>query len=252
MRVRALTWGLVMALCALPLLAQNIPAGDDVWDTLGGGSTNTILLSADWNALCGVDVADTTVQLKGYNLAGYGTGDTVVTRLADADFSGGNVATVAIQLKALQFVNDGSHPCSPLTLWVHQYGTQTRGSMTITRNDSSGGTFSASVPVSIIIEAKNGSTVVGSIKASGVFDDTTASPWSYNPPTGGTGGKAWYPGVDPSTGQPSTTCRFGKETAPSTHCYQYPPKCPTKQVLGNAQAKATAIAVEPCTVAVAQ
>lgn len=256
---------LVAMLLALPLAAQNIPAGDDVWDTVGGGATNTMLLSEDWADLCGVTVGNQTVQFKGYNISGYGTGDTVVTRKELADLTSSSQDTIAIELKELSFVSQGTHPCSPATLWVREYGTQTEGSMTITRTSSAGGTFTASVPVSIIIEAKNGSTVIGSVVADGIFNDTSASPWSYQPPTGGTSGKAWYPSVDPVTHQPAGTCRFGTETAPSTHCYQPPPKCPTKSVLpagsasigiggededDDAEPAPAPVPAEPCSVAV--
>ncbi|HET9229466.1 MAG TPA: hypothetical protein VFR31_22490 [Thermoanaerobaculia bacterium] len=224
---------LVAILLAVPVAAQNIPAGDDIWDTVGGGATNTMLLSADWFALCGVTVPDTTVQFKGYNINGYGTGDTVITRTAVADFSSSSTVTVPIQLKELSFVSVGTHPCSPATLWVHEEGTQQPGSMTITRTGPAGGTYSATVEVSGEIEAKNGSTVIGSVPFDGTFNDPSSSPWSYTPPTGGTSGKPWYPSVDPATGQPAGTCRFGTETAPSSHCYQYPPKCKSRIAAGS-------------------
>ena len=234
MRSPAVKLMLVAMLLAVPVVAQNIPAGDDVWDTVGGGATNTMLLSADWFALCGVTVPDTTVQFKGYNINGYGTGDTVITRTAAADFSSSSTVTVPIELKELSFVSVGTHPCSPATLWVREYGTQQPGTMTITRTGPAGGTYSASVEVSILIEAKNGSTVIGSVPADGTFNDPSSSPWSYAPPTGGTSGKPWYPSVDPVTHQPAGTCRFGNETAPSSHCYQYPPKCSRVAVGGSA------------------
>ena len=65
MRARGFALGLAVVLCALPLAAQNIPPGDDVWDSLGGGATDVTLSSADWYALCGANVPDTAVLLKG-------------------------------------------------------------------------------------------------------------------------------------------------------------------------------------------
>ena len=251
MRSRAAALGLAVLLCAVPLLAQDyfIAQGDDVWNTPGGGGTRTVLLASQWKSLCGVTVPDTSVTFKGYNIGGYGTGDTVITRLQDADVSGlNNPVTVAIRLKELSFVNSGSHPCSPLTLWVTESSSQEDGEMTITRTSSAGGTFSASVPVSVVIQAKNSSgLVVGSTRGNGSFDDSSSSPWSFAPPTGGASGNEWYPSVDPVTHAAQGTCRFGNETAPSTHCYEPPPTCggiitasSTKGIRSNA------IAVEPC------
>jgi hypothetical protein len=245
---------LVVGLCALPVLAQDIPAGDDVWDSLGGGATDVTLSSADWFALCGVTVPDTALQLKGYNIAGYGTGDTVVTRLDPASFANGNTVTVRIQLKRLSFVNDGPHPCSPLTIRVTEDTsvTQLIDKMTITRNSASGGAFSANVPVKAVINAldSNGN-VVGTTYVGGILGDASTSPWSYQPPTGGVTGKAWYPGVDPVTQQPVRVCRRGNKTLPAKHCYQPPPKCPApKPVQPVGTASADAISIEPCTTTV--
>ena len=129
MQARTLMLGLLSAalLVALPGWGQDIPAGDDAWDSLGGGATEVTLSSADWKALCGASVPDTVVQLVGYNIPGLGTADTVVTRLDNAVFGTGNTATVKIQLKQLSFVNDGSHPCSPLTIRVTQDSVQSTG-----------------------------------------------------------------------------------------------------------------------------
>src|SRR6476660_2447257 len=158
----------IAALCALPAAAQNIPAGDDLWASVGGGSTYVTLTSADWFSLCGVHVADTSVNMKGQAIAGMGNGDTIVTRLDAASLpSVGSSATVRIQLKSLSLVNDGSHPCSPYTLTVAPSGTQTIDNMTITRSSSNGGTFVAVVPVQVVITAKNGGTTVGSTVVSG-------------------------------------------------------------------------------------
>jgi hypothetical protein len=228
-----LVLGLIAVLCALPLFATSppdIPAGDDVWDTPPGGGTNTILTSADWFALCGVTVPDTGVQFKGFNIPGQGTGDTVVTRLGNAPLpSNGSSATIAIKLKDLSFVSDGTHPCSGqgLTLRAHEDTVQATGSMTITRTSSGGGTFTASVPVSVVVEAVNSSgAVVGSTYMNGVLTDQSSSPWSYQPPNGGAlKAGPWYPSVDPVTHDRSRTCRFGNENAPSSHCYQNPPPC---------------------------
>jgi hypothetical protein len=74
----------------------------------------------------------------------------------------------------------------------------------------------------VAVTAYNGSTPVGSTVVSGnLGDTTTTTPWSYSPPAGGAiQPSPWYPAVDPATGQAVTGCRFGKESAPSSHCYQ--------------------------------
>lgn len=247
MRANVLALGFTALLCALPLVAQDIPPGDDVWDSLGGGATEVTLSSADWKALCGVSVPDTPVQLKGYNIAGLGTGDTVVTRLDNASFESGNTATVAIQLKDLSFVNDGTHPCSPLTIRVTDAGSQALGTMTITRTSSAGGSFTARVPVNAVIEAVDSNGVVkGSTAVSGVLGDDGTSPWAYATGTSATTSQVWKPGVDPATQQPVRVCRIGNKILPARHCYQPPPPCPVTKFPPPAGTDAAVVA-EPCT-----
>lgn len=230
MKLRILTILTALLVAALPLWAQNIPAGDDKWDSVGGGSTNVTLSSADWAALCGAGVGDTTVNLKGKNLPGQGTADTIVTRLTPANFSGGATQTVSIKLKSLTMVSTGSHPCSPATLYVTALpqSAQLAGTMTITRLSSAGGNFQANVPVSVDIVAKNSSGVpVGAtINVNGTLSDISTSPWSYTQPSGaGSPGQPWYPSTDPATQQPAKTCRRGNKILPAIHCYQPPPPC---------------------------
>ena len=247
MRARILTLGLTALLSAFPLIAQDIPPGDDVWDSLGACATEVTLSSADWRALCGVTVADTAVQLKGYNIPGQGTGDTVVSRLDNASFSTSNTATVAIQLKDLSFVNDGSHPCSPLTIRVTDASSQALGTMTITRTSSAGGTFSAQVPVNAVIQSVDGSGIVrGSTSVSGVLGDDGTSPWTYAAGLSATSAQVWKPGVDPVTKQPVRVCRIGRKILPARHCYQPPPPCPTTSTTLAAQTDTNAIAKEAC------
>jgi hypothetical protein len=255
---------------ALPGWAQNIPAGDDAWDSVGGGASEVTLSSADWKALCGASVPDTVVQLVGYNIPGLGTADTVVTRLNDAVFGTGSTASVRIQLKTLSFVNDGSHPCSPLTIRVTQDSVQSTGTMTITRTSSAGGTFTAQVPVNAVIQAVDSAgNVTGTTYVSGVLGDDGASPWTYGAAgataaqarirahkalsTGGGGTTAttapWKPGIDPVTQQPARICRIGNKTLPARHCYQPPPPCPAKSPTPISDTASTkAFATETCTV----
>lgn len=242
MKARGLAMCFAVMLCALPLVAQNIPAGDDIWDSKGGGSTDATLSSADWFALCGVSVPDTAVLLKGFNIPGYGTGDTVITRLTGASLpSIGSSATVPIRLKELSFVSDGSHPCSPLTIRVTEDTSQVNGSMTITKTSSAGGTFVASVAVNAVVEAVNSSgTVVGSTFVSGVLSDVTPVPWSYTPPPGAPSTtNPWYPAVNPATQQPVLVCRRGNKILPARHCYQPAPKCKAVGVGGTGTTNAT-------------
>lgn len=280
MKARTFFLGALSAalLAALPAWAQDIPAGDDTWNSVGGGATNVTLSSADWKALCGVSVADTAVQLVGYNIPGLGTADTVVTRLDNASFAAGSTATVRIQLKQLSMVNDGPQPCSPLTIRVTQDTTQSVGSMTITRTSSAGGTFTAQVPVAAVIQAlDDAGNVRGTTYVSGTLGDDSNSPWAYGTYTGvaaragirrgrkalssgstggtvGTGGgtattSPWTPGIDPVTKQPVRTCRIGRKTLPAQHCYQPPPPCPVAAPATDSPATLSkALATETCTV----
>ena len=176
MKARIFVLLVVAAICALPIVAQNIPAGDDLWSTVGSGSSYVTLTDADWAAICGVHPGNVTVNLKSQPLSGMGNGDTVVTRLDAASLpSIGSSSTVRIQLKSLSMVNDGSHPCSPYTVTVTPSGTQSINNMTITRTGSGGGTFVAVVPVKVAITAYNGTTVVGSTVVSGSLGDTTTT-----------------------------------------------------------------------------
>jgi hypothetical protein len=261
-------------LAALPGWAQDIPASNDTWNSVGGGSTYVTLTSADWKALCGVSVADTSVSLTGQNIPGLGTADTVVARLDNATFGGGNTATVRLQLKQLSMVSDGSHPCSPLTIRVTQDVNQDIGTMTITRTSAAGGTFTAKVPVAAVVQAVDGSgNVKGTTFLSGTLGDDSTSPWAYGTFTGtaslagvrnrhkaatggtvGSGGTAgtspWTPGVDPVTKQPVRICRYGVETLPAYHCYQPPPPCPivkNPQPISDTSGTAKAVA-QACTV----
>jgi hypothetical protein len=256
MKARVFALGFVAVLCSLPMVAQDIPAGPDVWDSLGGGATNLVLSSADWNLLCGVTTGDSAVQLKGFNIPGQGTGDTIINRLNNASLpSIGSSATVNIQLANLSMVSDGSHPCSPLTLRVKPDPNSTQGisQMTITKTSAAGGTFSAKVLVTALIEAVDSSgTVQGSTTVSGALDDTSASPWSYAPPIAAAQAAPWHPGVDPATKKPVRVCRIGNKTLPAQHCYQPRPKCkvrPAPVDTGAARdGNAVIIAVEPCSI----
>src|SRR3954454_18823246 len=260
-------------LAALPGWAQDIPAGDDTWNSVGGGSTTVTLSSADWKALCGVTVADTTVSLVGQNIPGLGTADTVVTRLDAASFGAGNTANVKIQLKQLSLVSDGSHPCSPLTIRVTQDVSQATGSMTITRTSAAGGTFTAKVPVSAVVQAVDGSgNVKGTTYVSGVLGDDSTSPWAYGTFTGvatmagarnrhkattAARTSPWAPGIDPVPQQPVRVCRIGNKTLPAYHCYQPPPPCPivkqpSPQPIGDATGVKAVAVDQACTVGTQQ
>lgn len=217
------------ALLAVPAFAQDIPAGPDVWDTQGAGSTTVTLSGADWGALCGASSGNATVSLKGFNLPGQGTGDTIVNRLDYADLTSSSTANVNIQLAALSMVSDGSHPCSPATLRVvaSPPSSQRIGGMTITRTSSAGGTFTAVVPIDADITAVDsaGNPVGRTVHIAGDLGDTSGSPWAYPTTTAAAAPIAWNPGVDPVTKQKVKVCRRGNKILPAIHCYQPPPKC---------------------------
>lgn len=242
MRVRAAALGLAVLLCAVPLLAQDyfIEAGDDVWNTPGGGGTHMVILGSQFATLCGaVNAPDTSVTFKGYNIPGLGTGDTVVTREDDADVSVlDDPVEVSVLLKKLSFRSTSTHPCSPNTIWMSESGTQTPGTMTITRTSGNGGTFGGTVNVSVAMVAKNssGQVVGGTANARGSLNDSGSGTWAV-----GSGGAAWLP---------AGTCRFGNETAPSTHCYEPATTCPVVIGVGSTKGvRSKAVAQpEPCSI----
>jgi hypothetical protein len=198
-----------LVLGALPVLAQDIPMGDDVWSTQGGGESYVTIAGVDLDSICGATGNnDTVVALKGVNLSGQGTGDIVIARTAAAIFpSDGGPATVDVQVKDLHFasIDPIDTTCGALDLDLRLHGGQAQQPttpMTITREDGLGGTFDADLDMVLdyTFSDANGDEV-------GTLPPTQATlgnppggtPWSYNPPAQPLSTSApWYPGVTKS------------------------------------------------------
>lgn len=218
-------------LLAVPATAQNIGGGDDIWNTSGNGATYTTINSSEWLLLCGVNAPSQTINMTGKNIPGLGTGDTVIARLGAADFSSGSTATVPIQLKRINFVSQGATPCSPNTLRMRERVPQAQqpvSTMTIVREDSLGGTFSAEIKVDAVYEAVNSSgVVVGSpVAVYATLTETSGpSPWSYQPPSGALNPSApWNPGVS-KTLQPVQIRRSCIDIILNEHAYKPATTC---------------------------
>lgn len=217
---------LAFALClANPGFAQNVPAGDDVWNTSGGGATYATIDTPQWVELCGESAPSQTINMTGKNIPGYGTGDTVITRLAAADFSQGSTVTVPIRLKKIGFISQGTTPCSPNLIRMRENGTQNDTQMTITREDSLGGTFSAVVDVTAVYEvvdsAGNVAPGTGSVPVNAEMREVGGpAPWSYRPPSGSLNPNApWHPGVSKTTLQPVQIRRSCLDIILNEHAY---------------------------------
>lgn len=220
-------------LVAVPAAAQNIGPGDDIWNTSGGGATYTTINSSEWLILCGVNAPSQTIHMTGKNIPGLGTGDTVITRLGTADFSGGSTASVPIQLKRINFVSQGATPCSPNTVRMRERVPQAQqpiSVMTVNREDALGGTFSAEIVVDAVYEVVNssGQVIGGSVPVFATLTETSGpSPWSYQAPTGALhAGSPWHPGVSKTTLQPVQIRRSCIDIILNEHAYKPATKCP--------------------------
>ncbi len=216
-----------------PAFAQNLPAGDDVWNTSGGGATYATIASAEWVQLCGVSAPSQTINMPGKNIPGYGTGDTIIARLQPAVFGSNGVAVVDIQLKKIGFISQGTTPCSPnlIRMIEDDDATQNITKMTITREDSLGGTFTATVDVTAVYEVVDSAGNVvpgtGSVPVSADMVEVGGpSPWSYRPPAGALNpGAAWHPGVSKTTLQPVQIRRSCLSIILNEHAYKPATTC---------------------------
>jgi hypothetical protein len=222
-------------MAGLPAAAQNIPAGDDVWNTPGGGGTYFTMPGSDLDTVCGIrGHGDTVIVLTGKNLPGQGDGDIVIRRLSDAVFPAGSGGStqVGIQAKSLSFASAStvSTLCGNLKFTVSLDGGQANQPttwMTITRDDKLGGTFNAAIMLNVRFDATNsaGNPVGPPLHYSPTLPDPGGTPWAYHPPANPLNpNAAWFPGVT-KAGQPVTVNRFYDPAMgiPASHQYQ-PPK----------------------------
>ena len=196
-RTAALSFAIALVLTVLPATAQIIPAGPDRWVTPGDGRTVFEFPAGDVESLCGAPVSfgwDRTVALTGVPVAG-ADWDTEVTRLDDADVSGGS-ATVPIQVTRLEFRSLAPHetPCGEIVWSVKAIDEQQVTLMEIEKTSERGGIFLADISVRVVFTGTDTSgTQIGTLYYTMDLPDTTGTPWSFGP-SGPSGG--FRPGID--------------------------------------------------------
>jgi hypothetical protein len=227
----------LLALAATPVLAQNIPAGVDVWNTPGGGETYTTIMGADLDTVCGQGGnVDTTLVLKGVNLPDYGNGDIAIVRESEADLSGG-VAVINIHVEDVHFVsvNPVAATCGSLDVDVRPAtSAQPATEMTIIREDDLGGVFHADIEIDLAFTFTDANgDELGSLPVfARLLDPQGGTPWAYNPPSNPLDPNApWFPGVT-KTGEAVQVNRIYDPSLgiPASHAYKPPhpvrPPCP--------------------------
>lgn len=176
----------LLMLAALPGAAQTIPAGPDRWVTPANGQTYFVFPPGDLESLCGKPASGALYQVYfvGNPIAG-NDWDTAVTRLDNATFTSTGVASTRIQVTALRFkgLNPVTSPCGVLTFTAELNGAQPVSTMTLTKTSASGGTFTANIPVNVVVRAFNSTgTQIGSLFYSRTLPNpTTGAPWSFGP-----------------------------------------------------------------------
>lgn len=188
----------VLALVAMPLAAQIIPAGEDRWVTPATGQTKFSFPSGDVESLCGAPVSagwDHQVLLTGVPEPGWDW-DTSVARLTSVSFSATTTSvSVPIQVKRLEFRSLASQrtPCGLLDWHVKTFENQPITKMKITKTSSKGGVFYATISVRVVFEATDAQSgaSVGKLFYTLDLPDNTGVPWSFDPSTG-----VFRPGID--------------------------------------------------------
>lgn len=149
----------LLALVGVPLSAQIIEQGTDLWRTRGDGSTYA---SFAINPLpAGFFCAGSTpfagdVVFRGVPVAAEPAGvlgitDTVIHRLDDAEFDAYGVARTRIQMKAMAFegVELLRNECGTFRVGVELDGEQPITDMKIVRDEDNGGHFIAPIHVNV-------------------------------------------------------------------------------------------------------
>jgi hypothetical protein len=240
----------ILALAAVPALAQDvIPHGTDSWTTSGDGSSYTDLSLPAGFLDAGCPAFNGRVILAGVPIVtsppnAFNGGDTLIERLEDATFDDKGVATTKIVVRGLHFrVADALKTgCGDWKADVGADKQQSATDMTIVRQDSTGGYFTAPISVNAVWTFTRTDGTVRTLKTSNVLTSSDQSPWQS-----GSCGKAlatgrtttalvdsentgkpslkisaqisvgFHPGFGPSC-RPVVLCR-GKMIDPTIHCY---------------------------------
>lgn len=149
---RALVF-LASILVALPAAAQDVVSGgDDGWTTPGGGQTQVNLSSFPVRRFLGADPVSNTVSLKGKPLdqANLGSIDTLISRPSNITLSGGT-GSGSLRIEALSLESESNVTLTDgrtfkLRVCLSRFDSSA-GTITLTRANSDGGTFSSSLPV---------------------------------------------------------------------------------------------------------
>jgi len=151
----------LLALVVVPLSAQVIESGTDLWRTQGDGTTYASFAINPLPAgfFCeGSQPFAGDVTFRGVPVAVQPAGvlgitDTVIHRLDDAVFDANGVATTRIQMKAMAFegVEMLRNECGAFRVGVELDGVQPITEMKIVREEANGGRFIAPISVNVNI-----------------------------------------------------------------------------------------------------
>lgn len=151
----------LLALVVVPLSAQIIESGTDLWRTRGDGTTYASFAIEPLPAgfFCEGsqpftgDVTFRGVPVKTQPAGALGITDTVIHRLDDAELDANGVATTRIQMKAMVFesVEMLRNECGTFRVGVELEGEQPITEMKIVREEENGGRFVAPIHVNVAI-----------------------------------------------------------------------------------------------------
>ncbi len=251
----------LLLLLALPAAAIDIPEGDDTWNTPGGGGTEFKIPGADLDSLCGVGGnPNTTVVLKGKNIAGQGNGDIVIHRNADIDFdesaTGPQTVTIQIQATDMHFVNKDPAPstcaCDDLDFDVTLDGAQPETDMTVTLDaDGLGGDFDADIALNVKWEAScaDGSSLVFQplTYSPTLPNPAGGTPWGYTaPPNPFNPNAPWHPGVTKAGDRVNINRIYLDPDFEAKHLYKPPTPGPGGCRTETLVEGRTVISIRPC------
>lgn len=227
-------WLAAVLLIAGPALGQTFKKGSDIFVTPADGVTRVDLSQYPVANVLGGQPSPSLVPLKGKPIAGLGQTDTVVDRLDDLTLAVGETGTTRAVLRGLSLVS--INPVSAGGKSWHLFvsvspGAASSGTVTATRSNADGGSFSAGFEVvpHLIFTSTDGDVVT--IDCAFHCDSTisltsTRSPWvtsdgQFNPQSAGVptiangthydgdgdgfaddefvGGSNFFPGFDPQT-----------------------------------------------------
>lgn len=204
-RPRYLLSAITLLLCATSTLRAQpeltIPAGSDLWVTVGGGGQSfddfsEVPIPADFFAP-GSEPFSGRIEFEGQSIDPSLQGvDTIVQRTADAVLNGpGSSATVPIELVALNLRSvvpitvriGGVETQWTVSVKAHPGGTPIfPGQMSIRQTSATGGTFDSTLPVVprfffVNVENPNNVVVLDGAENNIRFDfQSTAAPWLFN------------------------------------------------------------------------